>query len=132
MFDFEDMLCVCSKVMGVLLLLIQGWFFEFSKCDGRVLVVIYYCIGNSMVVDLIVVSQYLFVDCFVFVIDNGNIVVLKVDLKVVIGSDELLQLVDDVLQVFISYLYCQGVEFKLLISQEIILFFFGVEVVMEQ
>ncbi|WP_447345885.1 type 4b pilus protein PilO2, partial [Pseudomonas aeruginosa] len=44
--DLEDMLRACSKATGVLSLSIQGWLFESSKCDGRVLVATYHRTGN--------------------------------------------------------------------------------------
>ncbi len=49
---FEDMLRACSKATGVLSLSIQGWLFESSKCDGRVLVATYHRTGNSTAADL--------------------------------------------------------------------------------
>jgi len=116
--DLEDMLRACSKATGVLSLSIQGWLFESSKCDGRVLVATYHRTGNSTAADLTVASQHLFADRPAFVIDNGNTAALKVDLKVAIGSDEPLQPADDVLQALTSHLYRQGVEPKLSISQE--------------
>ncbi|WP_422774992.1 type 4b pilus protein PilO2, partial [Pseudomonas aeruginosa] len=70
---------------------IQGWLFESSKCDGRVLVATYHRTGNSTAADLTAASQHLFADRPAFVIDNGNTAALKVDLKVAIGSDEPLQ-----------------------------------------
>ncbi|WP_445262772.1 type 4b pilus protein PilO2 [Pseudomonas sp. KBN10P05918] len=116
--DLEDMLRACSKATGVLSLSIQGWLFESSKCDGRVLVATYHRTGNSTAADLTAASQHLFADRPAFVIDNGNTAALKVDLKVAIGSDEPLQPADDALQALTSHLYRQGVEPKLSISQE--------------
>ncbi|HCF2960765.1 TPA: type 4b pilus protein PilO2, partial [Pseudomonas aeruginosa] len=107
-----------SKATGVLSLSIQGWLFESSKCDGRVLVATYHRTGNSTAADLTAASQHLFADRPAFVIDNGNTAALKVDLKVAIGSDEPLQPADDALQALTSHLYRQGVEPKLSISQE--------------
>ncbi|MDF5977236.1 type 4b pilus protein PilO2 [Pseudomonas aeruginosa] len=89
--DLEDMLRACSKATGVLSLSIQGWLFESSKCDGRVLVATYHRTGNSTAADLTAASQHLFADRPAFVIDNGNTAALKVDLKVAIGSDEPLR-----------------------------------------
>ncbi|HCF7434150.1 TPA: type 4b pilus protein PilO2, partial [Pseudomonas aeruginosa] len=57
--DLEDMLRACSKATGVLSLSIQGWLFESSKCDGRVLVATYHRTGNSTAADLTAASQHL-------------------------------------------------------------------------
>ncbi|MFO6392978.1 type 4b pilus protein PilO2, partial [Pseudomonas aeruginosa] len=116
----------------VLSLSIQGWLFESSKCDGRVLVATYHRTGNSTAADLTAASQHLFADRPAFVIDNGNTAALKVDLKVAIGSDEPLLPADDVLQALTSHLYRQGVEPKLSISQETIPPLPGAEAATEQ